>query len=67
MCKQSKEDIQTKTANADYAIWIAITSVFLIIFFAEWGKTMVRKMALKHDINTVTPSDYVLHMFMNEK
>ena len=67
MCKQTKEDIQIKTDKASFCIYVAIFTSFCILLFAEWGKKMVNKMSLKHDVNTVTPSDYVLHMFMSSK
>lgn len=67
MCKQTKEEIFLKTRKADFCIWVAIGTSIFILLYAEYGKRLVRQMALDHDIQTVTPSDYVLHMYLNEK
>lgn len=67
MCKQTKEDIYAKTKKADFCIWVAISTAIFVTLYAEYCKYLVRKLALDHDIMTVTPSDYTLHMYLNEK
>ena len=67
MCKQTKEEIYQKTKKADFCIWVAIVTALFVTMYAEYCKYLVRQLALNHDIKTVTPSDYTLHMFLNEK
>lgn len=66
-CKQSKEEIHLKNEKAEQCIYIAIGCAIFIFLFAEYGKFLTQKVAVNHDIRTVTPSDYVLYMYLTEK